>query len=90
MAGCLRVTASTCWPAGWTARSRAGALARSRPAQPRGRRPSTWPGRTVLEHDTHGKHLLTRLAGGLTLHTHLRMQGSWTVVRPGQAAARGG
>jgi NADH dehydrogenase/endonuclease-8 len=41
-------------------------------------------GRTVLEHATHGKHLLTRLDGGLTLHTHLRMQGSWSVVGPGK------
>ena len=41
-------------------------------------------GRAVLTHDTHGKHLLTRLSDGLTLHTHLRMSGSWTVVRPGK------
>ncbi|MPQ97791.1 Fpg/Nei family DNA glycosylase [Modestobacter sp. I12A-02628] len=41
-------------------------------------------GRTVLEHATHGKHLLTRLSGGLTLHTHLRMDGSWTVTGPGR------
>lgn len=41
-------------------------------------------GRTVLEHATHGKHLLTRLSGDLTLHTHLRMDGSWTVTRPGR------
>lgn len=42
-------------------------------------------GRTVLEHDTHGKHLLTRFDGGLTLHTHLRMTGSWSVVGAGRA-----
>ena len=41
-------------------------------------------GRTVLANDTHGKHLLTRFTGGLTLHTHLRMDGSWTVVRAGR------
>ncbi|HYO41239.1 MAG TPA: DNA-formamidopyrimidine glycosylase family protein [Nocardioidaceae bacterium] len=41
-------------------------------------------GRTVLEHATHGKHLLTRLSEDLTLHTHLRMQGSWSVVGPGK------
>lgn len=40
-------------------------------------------GRTITEHATHGKHLLTRLSGGLTLHSHLRMDGSWTVTRPG-------
>ena len=41
-------------------------------------------GHSVLEHDTHGKHLLTRLSGGLTLHTHLKLSGSWTVIRPGK------
>lgn len=41
-------------------------------------------GRTVLENATHGKHLLTRLSGGATLHTHLRMDGSWTVTGPGK------
>ena len=41
-------------------------------------------GRQVLEHATHGKHLLTRLSGDLTLHTHLRMDGSWTVTRDGR------
>ncbi|TYD00384.1 Fpg/Nei family DNA glycosylase [Arthrobacter echini] len=41
-------------------------------------------GLRVLEHATHGKHLLTRFDGGLTLHTHLRMQGSWTVTAPGR------
>ncbi|GAA1459065.1 Fpg/Nei family DNA glycosylase [Williamsia maris] len=40
--------------------------------------------RTVLEHVTYGKHLLTRLSGDLTLHTHLRMQGSWTVSKEGK------
>ena len=28
-----------------------------------------------------GKHLLTRVDGGLTVHTHLRMDGSWR-IRP--------
>jgi endonuclease VIII len=41
-------------------------------------------GRSVVEHATHGKHLLTRLSGDLTLHTHLRMQGSWTVTNAGK------
>ena len=45
-------------------------------------------GRTVLAQVTHGKHLLTRLGGELTLHTHLRMDGSWTVVRPGRSLPR--
>jgi endonuclease-8 len=41
-------------------------------------------GLTVLGHDTHGKHLLTRLSDGLTLHTHLLMSGSWTVSAEGR------
>jgi endonuclease-8 len=34
-------------------------------------------GRTVLEVVPRGKHLLTRIEGGLTLHTHFRMDGTW-------------
>ena len=41
-------------------------------------------GRSVVETTTHGKHLLTRLSGDLTLHTHLRMQGSWAVTSVGR------
>ena len=36
----------------------------------------------------HGKHLLTRFEGGWTLHTHLRMDGSWSVLRPGSRLPR--
>ncbi|MFF7971288.1 DNA-formamidopyrimidine glycosylase family protein [Streptomyces sp. NPDC007905] len=36
-------------------------------------------GRTVLGTIPRGKHLLTRFEGDLTLHTHLRMEGSWKV-----------
>lgn len=42
----------------------------------------------IVGHDTHGKHLLTRFDSGMTLHTHLRMQGSWTITRPGRALPR--
>lgn len=45
-------------------------------------------GATVVEHETHGKHLLTRFDTGMTLHTHMRMQGSWTVTRPGATLPR--
>ena len=45
-------------------------------------------GSTLIGHATHGKHLLTRFTGGLTLHTHLRMDGSWTVTRPGRRLPR--
>ncbi len=40
-------------------------------------------GQTVLEVVPRGKHLLTRLSGGQTLHTHFRMDGSWHLYRPG-------
>ena len=36
-------------------------------------------GRTVLDVVSRGKHLLTRLDTGLTLHTHLGMDGRWLV-----------
>ena len=45
-------------------------------------------GRTVLATVPRGKHLLTRFSGGLTLHTHLRMDGEWTVVREGRRLPR--
>lgn len=45
-------------------------------------------GWTIREHDTHGKHLLTRFDTGQTLHTHLRLQGSWTITRPGRLLPR--
>lgn len=41
-------------------------------------------GRTVLEVVARGKHLLMRLSGGLTVHSHFRMDGSWHLYRPGE------
>ncbi|WP_031508729.1 Fpg/Nei family DNA glycosylase [Streptomyces megasporus] len=41
-------------------------------------------GREVLETIARGKHLLTRFEGGLTLHSHLRMDGAWRVYAPGE------
>ncbi len=41
-------------------------------------------GRTVAEHVIHGKHLITRFSGGASLHSHLRMDGEWSVTRPGK------
>lgn len=38
-------------------------------------------GDVVVETVSRGKHLLTRTTSGLTIHTHLRMDGSWR-VRP--------
>jgi len=40
-------------------------------------------GRAVTEVVSRGKHLLTRVEGGLTLHTHFRMDGSWHLYRHG-------
>lgn len=37
-------------------------------------------GRAVITTISRGKHLLTRVTGGLTVHTHLRMDGSWRVT----------
>ena len=34
--------------------------------------------------DAHGKHLFVRFDGGLTLHSHLRMSGAWSVQREGE------
>jgi len=41
-------------------------------------------GRAVAPTVTHGKHLLTRFDDGTTLHTHLEMDGAWTVLRAGR------
>ncbi|MEY2849195.1 MAG: hypothetical protein RI885_1862 [Actinomycetota bacterium] len=49
---------------------------------------SSLAGLTVVGHDTHGKHLLTRFDDGRSLHTHLRMQGSWTVTGVGKRLPR--
>jgi endonuclease-8 len=40
-------------------------------------------GRAVLGVRTVGKHLFTRFSGDLSLHSHLKMDGSWEVYRPG-------
>jgi endonuclease-8 len=41
-------------------------------------------GQVVTEVVARGKHMLTRLDSGLTLHTHFKMDGSWRIYRPGQ------
>jgi endonuclease-8 len=47
-----------------------------------------WPerldGRAVRSVDARGKHLFIRFDGDLTLHSHLRMTGSWGVYRRGE------
>jgi endonuclease-8 len=41
-------------------------------------------GRTVLEVAARGKHLLARMSGGVTVHTHLGMDGRWRVLPAGR------
>jgi endonuclease VIII len=41
-------------------------------------------GRAVESVDAHGKHLFLRFEGGLTIHSHLRMTGSWRVLTRGR------
>ncbi len=52
----------------------------------------SWPqrlaGRAVQTADAHGKHLFLRFEGGLTMHSHLRMTGAWSVHRDGQSWRR--
>lgn len=47
-----------------------------------------WPerlgGRAVESVTAHGKHLFLRFEGDLTIHSHLRMTGSWGVFAPGR------
>jgi len=45
-------------------------------------------GRTANAVDTHGKHLFIRFDGGLTLHSHLGMVGSWGVYASGRRWGR--
>jgi endonuclease VIII len=40
--------------------------------------------RTVENVVSRGKHLLIRIEGGLTLHTHFKMDGSWHLYRRGE------
>jgi endonuclease-8 len=41
-------------------------------------------GRHVLAVIPRGKHMLTRIEGGVTLHTHFKMDGTWHLYRPRQ------
>ena len=45
-------------------------------------------GRTVEEVRAAGKHLLMQFSGDLVLRTHMRMNGSWHIYRPGEAWQR--
>ena len=46
-------------------------------------------GRTVESVRAVGKHLLIEVSGGLVLRTHMRMNGSWHIYRPGETWQRG-
>src|SRR4051794_35010011 len=46
-------------------------------------------GRVVRDVASRGKHLLTRVDGDVTVHTHLRMEGSWRVRPAGGPVPRG-
>jgi endonuclease-8 len=45
-------------------------------------------GRTVEATVARGKHLLTRIGAGHTMHTHLKMEGAWHLYKPGSAWRR--
>jgi endonuclease VIII len=55
------------------------ALETPHPRFGRDRWPERLEGRAVRSVDAHGKHLFLRFEGGLTIHSHLRMSGSWRV-----------
>ncbi|MDF8265295.1 DNA-formamidopyrimidine glycosylase family protein [Luteipulveratus flavus] len=52
------------------------------------RRPAELTGRRTIEVVSRGKHLLHRIEGGLTLHTHLRMDGRWQVTERSRVSSR--
>ena len=63
------------------------ALETPHPRFGRDRWPERLAGRAVRSVDAHGKHLFLRFEGGLTIHSHLRMTGSWGVYDRGAALA---
>ena len=66
------------------------ALETLHPRFSRDRWPERLAGQEVRSVDAHGKHLFIRFANDLTIHSHLRMTGSWRVLdadrRPSRAA----
>src|SRR4051794_37606995 len=54
----------------------------------RDRWPDRLAGQAVRSVDAYGKHLFLRFEGGLTIHSHLRMTGSWRVREGHDAAPR--
>jgi endonuclease-8 len=41
-------------------------------------------GQTITSVEAQGKNVLMHFSNGFTLHTHMRMQGSWHLYRPGE------
>jgi endonuclease-8 len=64
--------------------SRIEAIETPQPRHALDRWPERLEGRAVRAVDARGKHLFVRFEGGLTLHSHLRMGGAWSVYRRGQ------
>ena len=56
------------------------AIAAPHPRFGRDRWPERLAGRAVRSVDAHGKHLFLRFEGDLTVHSQLRMTGSWRVL----------
>src|SRR6476469_9404283 len=54
------------------------------PALTRVHEDSPITGRTIESVTAAGKHVLMRFSGNLTLRTHMRMNGSWHIYRPGE------
>ena len=54
----------------------------------RDRWPQRLAGREIEAVEAHGKHLFLRFAGDLTIHSHLRMTGSWRVHADGERWGR--
>jgi endonuclease VIII len=63
-------------------------LATPHPRFARDRWPERLAGQAVRSVDAHGKHLFLRFEGGLTIHSHLRMTGSWRVFEAGRRWSR--
>jgi endonuclease-8 len=59
------------------------AIATPQPRHANDRWPERLAGLAVRSVDAHGKHLFLRFEGELTIHSHLRMTGSWGVHRKG-------
>jgi endonuclease VIII len=63
-------------------------IATPHPRFGRDRWPERLAGRAVRSVDAHGKHLFLRFDGGLVIHSHLRMTGSWRVRPRGEPVPR--